>query len=141
MSRTMVTLYCKEETNEGKYIMKKKIGNLEFRVGTFKEDIFSTDEDSYEFDVIFYYLRDANVYPISYYYDNIDVKYNNTFETIAQHIASGNAESSLLNLIDDMENSSYIYLCGITEPICNKKQLIDRVDEIVKDQEAEHKKI
>lgn len=103
-------------------------GDLVFRVGTFKENIFSNAEEDYEFDVIFYYLKDE--YPTFYFYDNIDYKYKNSMETIAQHIASGQAESTLLTLYDDMKPSEHIYLLGISEPICTKQQLSDRIAEI-----------
>ena len=105
-----------------------KRNDVEFRVGTFKEDIFSYPNDSYEFDVIFYYVKEK--YPREYYYDNIDYKYNNTFETIAQHIASGNAEYTLLQLIDAMKMDECIFLCGLMEPLCTKKQLLNRIEEI-----------
>ena len=112
--------------------------NLEFRVGTFREDIFSREGDAYEVDVIFYYQKDAD--PRFYYYDNIDYKYKNTFETIAQHIASGQAEITLLELIDAMYPEERIFLCGILEPICTKKQMEDRIKEIVGEntEEIEH---
>jgi hypothetical protein len=110
--------------------------NLEFRVGTFKEDIFSREGDAYEFHVIFYYQKDA--YPRIYYYDNIDYKYKNTFETIAQHIASGQAEITLLELFDAMDPEEWICLLGILEPICTKKQMEDRIKEI-KGEDADEK--
>lgn len=117
--------------------MKKQIiytNNIEFRVGTFKEDIFSKEGDPYEFDVMFYYQKDA--YPRFYYYDNIDYKYNNTFETIARHIASGNAEITLLELFDAMEPEECIFLHGILEPICTRKQMQERIREINNENEA-----
>lgn len=110
-------------------------GDIEFRVGTFSEDIFRKDNvltgeqaKGYEFDVIFYYVKDAPAAGKHYYYDNIDYKYSNTFDTIAEHLASGHAEVTLYNLVDAMKPDEHIYLYGILDPICTKQTLMDRVD-------------
>lgn len=106
--------------------------HIEFRVGTFREDIFSQSDDPYKFDILLYYLKEA--YPRIYYYDNIDYKYSNTFETIARHLASGNAEDTLVKMIQAMDDHDCIYLYGLTEPICDKKQLLNRVEQITQEE-------
>ena len=105
-------------------------GDIEFRVGTFKEDIFTKGEDVFEIDVIFFYLKYA--LPRIFYYDTLEYKFKNTFETIAYHIASGGADNTLLLLMEKMDMEEDIFLLGINDPICTKKQLMKRVKEIRK---------
>ena len=115
------------------FLDMRKIGKkteLYLRVGTFKEDIFSKPNDPNEFDVLFYY--DSSTYPVFYYYDNIEYKYRNTVETLAQHMASGDAEESLWRIYEKMEDDDYVFLVGLSEPICSKEELDKRIDEIKK---------
>ena len=110
---------------------KPKRLELNVRIGTFRENIFSMGYDEpYEFDVMIYY--DENTFPICYC-DNIYVKHKNTVDTIAHHINSGDAGEALLNILDNMNDDDPIYLVGIDEALCTKATLFEIIGELKDD--------